>query len=155
MSSDRFLFSSFWKTEGFVCLFFSITVRKHKRLATYYSDHSADVSFSLCLFFWALQVLFFFFCIHSSERAEASSVTPYCGPLTCKGAMWSILMSINHYHVNADKSGVRSCKRRLAALPTNRWSRSATLISLHCDWTVDWTSLSGRFTFCHFSSHIC
>lgn len=47
------------------------------------------------------------------ERAEAPSVTPYCGPLTCQGAMWSILMSINHYHNNSHQSVVR--RRQKAA----------------------------------------
>lgn len=64
------------------------------------------------------------------ERAEAPSVTPYCGPLTCKGAMWSILMSINHYHDNSDKSVVRPRERQWASRVV---APKSDVQSRHCD----------------------
>lgn len=106
MSSDHFDF--LYENEAFFfCFFFLFFVFDHgektqKPSCKHITLTTWPTSLSLlCLFFLSPPVLY-----SLEERAAAPSVTPYCGPLTCQGAMWSILMSINHYHNTSDKSVV-------------------------------------------------
>lgn len=90
-----------FENEALFCFFFFFFVFDHgektqKRLASILLWPLGGRLFLSLSLFLSPPVLY-----SLEERAEAPSVTPYCGPLTCKGAMWSILMSINHYHDNS------------------------------------------------------